>query len=532
MSNLVSAAPPFTTLLYKTTSSPPSNVPPSLLKQVSKKFILPQVLRAGGSEADADAYVDLLFSEGSLPPLGTITSVEMDQSGVSVTVAGRPRGRVASPALGRALVNMYLDSDSPLPDLREAVFRRLQAGSGWCKQHDDPHDIKPSRHSPEKADFPPVIGQRAFAASLDFRVPILGPDIHPADVGLYLDKGSDLWGKTYCSVDELLEKAWDKVTIVMLATLSPPEGVSPPMLEMVSRSLLDAQLLKAGGTKTDVDAYQALLWKEGALSAGESTQTQLDSMGVSVIVKGKSEGRVNSPALAKAILTMYLGHQSQMPQLVELFRNRLKTVPPAAASAADRRTTTAAQESSVALSQFPPASLGHRFLVASLQKRVDIGSREIHPYDVALYLDGSSPLWGRRNRIEDLINHAPEHTTIQYKSTSDPPAETIPLEEMKRLAKERILPRVLAVGGSEVDAESFVALQFDRGGSVPRGTISTFDFDRDGVSVSIGGSQMGRVNSPALARALVPMYLDVESHFPDLRDTYARNLERRIPPDI
>lgn len=175
------------------------------------------------------------------------------------------------------------------------------------------------------------------------------------------------------------------------------------------------------------------------------------------------------------------------------------------------------------------SKVGDRSFVAAAQLNTKIGPLAVHPFDLAFYIEKSSPLWGKQNTIEDLKNNA--HTaTVLFKTTQVLPT-FIPLTTVKTVVKDMVMPYVKAEGLAGEHADALMALQFSGSykGKPPLGSVTTVTLDAAGAAVNIAGESVGRLDNPAMSRAAVGMCVSKDSPVPGFSDSILARLAQGGP---
>eukprot|EP00747_Dinoflagellata_sp_TGD_P162078 gnl/TRDRNA2_/TRDRNA2_179274_c0_seq1.p1 gnl/TRDRNA2_/TRDRNA2_179274_c0~~gnl/TRDRNA2_/TRDRNA2_179274_c0_seq1.p1 ORF type:complete len:292 (+),score=56.46 gnl/TRDRNA2_/TRDRNA2_179274_c0_seq1:76-951(+) len=171
-------------------------------------------------------------------------------------------------------------------------------------------------------------------------------------------------------------------------------------------------------------------------------------------------------------------------------------------------------------------SVGNRKFVAAAQVHTKIGPLQVHPYDLAVYMDPSSPLWGKANTVDDLKKNS-HLATIVFKTTQVVPS-FIPLTAIKTVVRDMVMPYCQLEGTPPESLDALMALQFSgkHQGRPPLGSITTVQLDEQGGKVDIAGEAAGRFNSPSLTRAAISMCVAKDSPVPGLSDAMLSRLAR------
>eukprot|EP00747_Dinoflagellata_sp_TGD_P165871 gnl/TRDRNA2_/TRDRNA2_187832_c0_seq1.p1 gnl/TRDRNA2_/TRDRNA2_187832_c0~~gnl/TRDRNA2_/TRDRNA2_187832_c0_seq1.p1 ORF type:complete len:277 (-),score=48.71 gnl/TRDRNA2_/TRDRNA2_187832_c0_seq1:186-1016(-) len=171
---------------------------------------------------------------------------------------------------------------------------------------------------------------------------------------------------------------------------------------------------------------------------------------------------------------------------------------------------------------FPPM-LGQRAFVGSGPQSDRLLWTVIHPWDVAVYLDVTSPLWGKTNSFEDIIAELSSHGTLYLRQRMEiPPLLPVTLlrAEMKRRISESVEPGV---------AERLVDMMTWGKSSMPKGTVTVYELDESGMSVSINGERRGRIDHSKLNKEAARMYASPISSVRGLGQAIIERLKNGAP---
>eukprot|EP00747_Dinoflagellata_sp_TGD_P185659 gnl/TRDRNA2_/TRDRNA2_42301_c0_seq1.p1 gnl/TRDRNA2_/TRDRNA2_42301_c0~~gnl/TRDRNA2_/TRDRNA2_42301_c0_seq1.p1 ORF type:complete len:289 (+),score=26.90 gnl/TRDRNA2_/TRDRNA2_42301_c0_seq1:59-925(+) len=148
---------------------------------------------------------------------------------------------------------------------------------------------------------------------------------------------------------------------------------------------------------------------------------------------------------------------------------------------------------------------GSRTLLNSEQCEMSILGLTYHPFDVALYLDGSSPLWRRQNSVQDVVNNL-EGAEFVIRT----------VQELPRVIPMRIITGTISLlmgdyvqnfpGCTKADLNQLLEYFAEAGHSYVNDEMG-FVIDKEGVQVH-SKQFVKRMQSSAMARMLVYLLLD------------------------
>eukprot|EP00747_Dinoflagellata_sp_TGD_P127046 gnl/TRDRNA2_/TRDRNA2_174354_c0_seq1.p1 gnl/TRDRNA2_/TRDRNA2_174354_c0~~gnl/TRDRNA2_/TRDRNA2_174354_c0_seq1.p1 ORF type:complete len:304 (-),score=48.12 gnl/TRDRNA2_/TRDRNA2_174354_c0_seq1:122-1033(-) len=168
--------------------------------------------------------------------------------------------------------------------------------------------------------------------------------------------------------------------------------------------------------------------------------------------------------------------------------------------------------------------IGDRSFTGASEMHTKIGPLHVHPFNLAVYFDDKSHLWGKKNTISDLKKN-PHTATIVFKTTQVLPT-WMPLMAIKAFMRSLVMPFVKEEHATDADVNALLDLQFGGryAGRPPLGTITVVRMDQDGLDVNIAGQHAGRHNSTKITRAAVDMCVDSTSPVPGLSDKILKSL--------
>lgn len=157
--------------------------------------------------------------------------------------------------------------------------------------------------------------------------------------------------------------------------------------------------------------------------------------------------------------------------------------------------------------------------------------RRIHYYDVALYLDRSSTLWGSQH-----TNGTKER---DFKSMLGNIQFMIVLQSgmASRKAMAALVDALLLFAeGRQLRNVTPVLDQYKRcyrkGPRITMGSLIVLEPNRTGLQISLNGESLCFVESDFLSLLVLDHYLGKRSDFPEFRDTVFRQLEEGMPSEV
>eukprot|EP00928_Gymnodinium_smaydae_P026832 TRINITY_DN20946_c0_g1_i2.p1 TRINITY_DN20946_c0_g1~~TRINITY_DN20946_c0_g1_i2.p1 ORF type:complete len:297 (-),score=61.06 TRINITY_DN20946_c0_g1_i2:298-1131(-) len=178
----------------------------------------------------------------------------------------------------------------------------------------------------------------------------------------------------------------------------------------------------------------------------------------------------------------------------------------APSAAAAPRFLSESSNASTALVEVPSRFQSPRHAV----ERVCVASGEqvrytIHVFDLTLYLEKDSRLWGSENTAEEIIERGPGFITLRY----DVVSPFVTRERFGPAVERAIKGRMNDTEWIEIDGKLVDILTSGPFNGV--GSVIYVDLEEDGIRVIMSGTDMGKVKSSALPKALLAVYLDKDA---------------------
>eukprot|EP00747_Dinoflagellata_sp_TGD_P206443 gnl/TRDRNA2_/TRDRNA2_80153_c0_seq1.p1 gnl/TRDRNA2_/TRDRNA2_80153_c0~~gnl/TRDRNA2_/TRDRNA2_80153_c0_seq1.p1 ORF type:complete len:327 (+),score=49.52 gnl/TRDRNA2_/TRDRNA2_80153_c0_seq1:50-1030(+) len=157
-----------------------------------------------------------------------------------------------------------------------------------------------------------------------------------------------------------------------------------------------------------------------------------------------------------------------------------------------------------------PAKIRNLALVAIAQKKISMLGLQMHPYDVGLYVDVESPLWGKKNlTVDGLLNTMQGHAMLRYRCLT-PSYRGLFQGQVQSLYRQSLMDFLkdsanMTNHGSPTAIAEYAEWEVKT--CLTAGSIHTVYLDEDGVRTEIDGVSTGAItNASHLSRAILNMY--------------------------
>lgn len=182
-----------------------------------------------------------------------------------------------------------------------------------------------------------------------------------------------------------------------------------------------------------------------------------------------------------------------------------------------------------------PWALGDRHFVAAGQRVQQVFGFKIHGFDLGVYLDKDSNLWGKNVTREEFFKEAPGDVTLVYISTLDQNKAAMGMgkkgqaEEKSTIGLKDLLRKRMAEDEPGADEMAMGYAKLLMGGSKDSAHLNKVDMAivfKEGIHVATNQKYKGWVKGGAVGHALLKLFLDKGAVIPELWDSVHGSLSK------